>query len=282
MKKIVLLTLIACGLAACMTRPPAPVADSGSNRIEPTRPGRAAAKAEPARTVAPVAGTEVKPIAGGGPVVARSLDDSPAAVTPAPTAAVAVPPAALNTDTLKREPKGGKLPYSPEALAQLRARDGQAVVPDKDKPAAAPAVPPAPAAAPAPTPAPAAVQIDWLWPVPGKPLIGFNEGGTGQEANKGIDIAGRIGDPVQAAAAGKVIYVGTMAKYGNLVIVLHGGGFSSVYAHNSRILVKEGQAVTRGQKIAELGNTDADQPKLHFEIRQQGKPTDPLRFLPTR
>jgi lipoprotein NlpD len=260
-----------------VTRPPAPVSEGASNRIEPARPGKPAAKADAAKAVAPVAGTEVKPITGGGPVVARSLDDKPVAVAPASTPA---PPPSLNTETLKREPKGGKLPYSPEALAQFKARDGQAApsaAPDKDKPVVA--VPAAPSPPPA---APAVAALDWAWPVPGKPLSGFNEGGAGQEANKGLDIAGKIGDPVLSAAAGKVIFVGTMAKYGNLVIVLHSGGYSSVYAHNSRILVKEGQAVTRGQKIAELGNTDADQPKLHFEIRQQGKPTDPLRFLPPR
>jgi len=220
--------------------------------------------------------SEVRPISSGGAPVARSLDEkSPAAVSPAPTL---VPNAAADTDKLKRSPKGGKLPYSEENLAKLK---GQDAAPLTTPPQAAPALEkPAPPAAPAaPTPAPA-TGIDWAWPSGGKILATFSEGSG--EANKGIDMAGKVGEPVQAAAAGKVIYVGTMNKYGNLVIVLHGSGHSSVYAHNSKILVKEGQMVTRGQKIAELGDSDADQPKLHFEIRQQGKPVDPLKFLPPR
>ncbi len=121
-----------------------------------------------------------------------------------------------------------------------------------------------------------------MWPANGKLLAGFSEAGSAQEANKGLDIAGRIGDPVLSAAAGKAIYVGTFAKHGNLVVILHANGYSSVYAHNSKILVKEGQAVTRGQKIAELGDSDAEQPKLHFELRQNGKPLDPQKILPAR
>lgn len=227
-------------------------------------------------------GTEVRPIAAGGGVVARPLDGVPAgsAVPPAPTLAPG------NTEALKRAPKGGKLPYSEANLALLRSQEG----------AAAPTIAPTPPSAPtAPGPVsekPAAPvsaapadngSIEWDWPSTGKLLANFSEAGSGaQEMSRGIDIAGKLGDPVQAAAAGKVIYVGTMAKYGNLVIVLHGGGYSSVYAHNSRIHVKEGQMVKRGQRIADLGNSDADQPKLHFEVRQQGKPVDPLRLLPSR
>jgi lipoprotein NlpD len=220
--------------------------------------------------------SEVRPISSGGAPVARSLDEKPpAAVSPPPTFAA-------DTEKLKRSPKGGKLPYSEENLAKLKAQETAPVttspqaVPAPEK-SAAPAAPAttAPAAAPAP-----ATGIDWAWPSGGKILAPFTEGSG--EANKGIDIAGKVGEPVQAAAAGKVIYVGTMNKYGNLVIVLHGNGHSSVYAHNSKVTVKEGQMVTRGQKIAELGDSDADQPKLHFEIRQQGKPVDPLKFLPPR
>jgi lipoprotein NlpD len=219
--------------------------------------------------------SEVRPISSGGAPVARSLDEKPpAAVSPVPTL---VPNAVADTEKLKRSPKGGKLPYSEENLAKLKAQEA---APATTPPQAAPA--PEKPAAPATT-APAAAPspgIDWAWPSGGKILATFSEGSG--EANKGIDIAGKVGEPVQAAAAGKVIYVGTMNKYGNLVIVLHGSGHSSVYAHNSKILVKEGQMVTRGQKIAELGDSDADQPKLHFEIRQQGKPVDPLKFLPPR
>lgn len=233
-----------------------------------------------APAVAPVAaaeGTEVRPIAEGGSVVARSLEggSDSAAVSPAPTLASAAP---ANTETFKRAPKGGKLPYSEENLARLKAEEAGPVAL-----APAPAVPTVTAAA-APAPAAAAPpEIEWAWPAPGELIGRFSEAAAGgQEVLKGIDIAGKIGDPVHAAAAGKVIYVGVFPKHGNLVVLLHGGGYSSVYAHNSRMLVKEGQMVTRGQKIAEFGDSDADRPKLHFELRQQGKPVDPLKFLPTR
>ncbi|MDP1524284.1 MAG: peptidoglycan DD-metalloendopeptidase family protein [Rhodocyclaceae bacterium] len=217
--------------------------------------------------------SEVRPISSGGSPVGRSLDEQPqGAVSPTPTFAE------TDTEKLKRTPKGGKLPYSEENLAKLKAQEAAPSPAPQPQPVPVAEKPPAPpAAAPAP---PAMGSVDWVWPASGKILASFSEGSG--EANKGVDIAGKIGEPVQAAAAGKVIYVGTMNKYGNLVIVLHGGGNSSVYAHNSKILVKEGQMVTRGQKIAELGDSDADQPKLHFEIRQQGKPVDPLKFLPPR
>lgn len=229
--------------------------------------------AAPAAADAPI---EVRPIAGSGAVVSRPLDEASAAVPPAPTSA--------NTERMKREPRGGKLPYSEENLAQLKAREAAPVA--VASPPAVQAVAAAPAEKPAGGSAAAAVAessgIEWSWPAGGKVLANFSESGSGQELNKGVDIAGKIGDPVLAAAAGKVIYVGVFPKHGNLAVVLHGGGYSSVYAHNSRILVKEGQQVTRGQKIAELGDSDADQPKLHFEVRQQGKPVDPFKFLPAR
>ncbi len=200
---------------------------------------------------------------------------------------VATPaPAPGSTELLKRAPKGGKLPYSEENLALLK---GQGVTP---APTPSPAPAPAPAtatspekpAAPAPATAPAvAAEGDWGWPSAGKLLAQFSDGnGGGQELNRGIDIAGKIGDPVLAAAPGKVIFVGVYPKHGNLVVLLHADNFSTVYAHNNRVLVKEGQVVKRGQRIADLGNSDADQPKLHFELRQQGRPVDPLKYLPTR
>jgi len=98
---------------------------------------------------------------------------------------------------------------------------------------------------------------------------------------KGIDIAGTAGTPVVASAAGKVVYAGTgLRGYGKLVIIKHNDAYLSAYAHNRDIVVKEGDSVARGQKIAEMGNTDADQVKLHFEIRRLGKPMDPARYLP--
>ena len=116
-----------------------------------------------------------------------------------------------------------------------------------------------------------------MWPAKGKILTAFSEAAS----LKGIDIAGTSGQAVAASAGGKVVYAGTgLRGYGKLIIIKHNGTYLSAYAHNKEILVKEGQQVTRGQRIAEMGNTDTDQVKLHFEIRRQGKPVDPLRYLP--
>lgn len=121
-------------------------------------------------------------------------------------------------------------------------------------------------------------RVTWMWPTDGKVVGTFEEG-----KNKGIDIAGKLGQRVLAASAGKVMYAGSGIRgYGNLVIVKHSNSVLSAYAHNRTILVKEGDPVVRGQAIAEMGNSDSDSVKLHFEIRQQGKPVDPSRFLPSR
>lgn len=99
----------------------------------------------------------------------------------------------------------------------------------------------------------------------------------------GISIAGNLGEPISAAADGRVIFSGNGPRgYGNLVIVKHDADTLSVYAHNRTLLVKEGETVTRGQRIAELGDSGTDRPKLHFEIRKSGKPVDPQKFLPAR
>jgi len=121
-------------------------------------------------------------------------------------------------------------------------------------------------------------KLSWMWPSDGKIVATFDEG-----KNKGIDIAGKMGQQVMAAGSGKVMYAGSGIRgYGNLVIVKHSNSLLSAYAHNRTILVKEGQNVTKGQAIAEMGDSDADTVKLHFEIRQQGKPVDPAKFLPSR
>lgn len=249
------------------------------NQIRPGRRLRLAPPAAPSAAVpASSEAVEVRPVAGGGGMQARPLDGSPtAAVEPAPTEQTGI----------KREPKGGKLPYSEANLARLKGSAASAPTP----PSAAPN-PASPSAAASSTPpaqdksataAPLASGIDWGWPAGGRVLAGFSDAKAGaQDVNRGIDIAGKMGDPVLAAAAGKVIFVGVYPKHGNLVVLLHDEGFSTVYAHNRKVLVKEGQTVKRGQRIADLGDSDADQPKLHFEVRQQGKPIDPLRLLPSR
>ena len=121
-------------------------------------------------------------------------------------------------------------------------------------------------------------DLGWIWPASGQVLAGFDE-----VRNKGLDLAGNAGDPVLAAAEGRVVYAGSgLRGYGNLVIIKHNNTFLSAYAHNQTLLVKEDQLVRKGQKIAEMGNSDADRVKLHFEIRRQGKPVDPARYLPAR
>jgi lipoprotein NlpD len=101
--------------------------------------------------------------------------------------------------------------------------------------------------------------------------------------NKGVDIGGAAGDPVLAAADGRVVYVGAgLRGYGNLIILKHDNVFLTAYAHNRSLLVKEDQSVLKGQKIAEMGSSDTDRVKLHFELRRQGKPVDPLKYLPAR
>ncbi|MFN7041479.1 MAG: peptidoglycan DD-metalloendopeptidase family protein [Acidovorax temperans] len=137
----------------------------------------------------------------------------------------------------------------------------------------------APAAAPAASPAAVGdEEVAFIWPASGALLAGFDE-----VRNKGYDIAGKAGDPVLAAADGRVVYAGAgLRGYGNLIILKHNNTFLTAYAHNQALLVKEDQTVRRGQKIAEMGNTDADRVKLHFEIRRQGKPVDPARYLAAR
>ena len=131
-----------------------------------------------------------------------------------------------------------------------------------------------------PPPAPSGGEDDlaWIWPAQGAQLAGFDE-----IKNKGIDIAGRAGESVLASADGRVVYSGAgLRGYGNLIILKHNNTYLTAYAHNQTLLVKEDQSVRKGQRIAEMGNSDADRVKLHFEIRRQGKPVDPLKYLPAR
>ena len=120
--------------------------------------------------------------------------------------------------------------------------------------------------------------MGWIWPAKGAVVAEFDE-----VKNKGLDIGGTAGEPVVAAADGKVVYAGAgLRGYGNLVILKHNNTFLSAYAHNQALMVKEDQTVKKGQKIAEMGNSDADRVKLHFEVRRQGKPVDPAKYLPAR
>ena len=143
---------------------------------------------------------------------------------------------------------------------------------------------PAPVAAPSSASASKSVaaagddEINWIWPTSGPVLSGFDE-----IKNKGLDIGGVAGDPVLAAADGRVVYVGAgLRGYGNLIILKHNNTYLTAYAHNQTMLIKEDQSVKKGQKIAEMGSSDADRVKLHFEVRRQGKPVDPAKYLPAR
>jgi lipoprotein NlpD len=174
-------------------------------------------------------------------------------------------------------------PVAAAARADARPLDGQAPSPATatPTPTPAPAAAPAPVPGAAPAPAPAREgddDIGWAWPAVGPVASGFDEG-----KNKGLAIAGKAGDAVLAAADGRVVYAGSgLRGYGNLVIVKHNATYLTAYAHNQALLVREDQVVRRGQKIAEMGSTDADRVQLHFEIRRQGKPVDPARLLPPR
>ena len=220
------------------------------------------------RVVAPPAGAIAAPLrTPDGTVEARPLGGGPAAV-PLPGAA------ASSSSAIVTEPKGVRVPYSEQALAQIAKPD--VAVPVR-------AEPPRPEtrseqkadggseAARGPD------DVDWAWPVKGRVISTFSEG-----SNKGIAIAGKLGQPVLASAPGRVIFSGTGIRgFGKLIVIKHNNTYLSVYAHNSELAVKEGQTVAKGQKIAEMGNTDADQVKLHFEIRRLGKPVDPMKLLPS-
>ncbi|MCU0932484.1 MAG: peptidoglycan DD-metalloendopeptidase family protein [Serpentinimonas sp.] len=145
--------------------------------------------------------------------------------------------------------------------------------------AAAPATAPAAPAAPAPSaPVAASEEIAFIWPARGAVIDAFDEA-----RNKGVGIAGRLGDPVMAAADGRVVYAGAgLRGYGNLVILKHNNTYLTAYAHNQALLVREDQVVRQGQTIAEMGSSDTDRVKLHFEVRRQGRPVDPMRHLPPR
>ena len=194
---------------------------------------------------------------------------------PTPTKVAEPKPPVIKPTTplggIKTQPKVGKIPYSDKALAL--AETIQEDVPQK---VVTPAV--------SVTAEVSAVKaedeeegLEWGMPTNGKVIAVFSESAN----RKGVDIAGKKGQAVVASAAGKVVYSGSgLRGYGKLVIIKHNKTFLSAYAHNDQILVKEGQGVNKGQKIAEMGDSDSDQVKLHFEIRKFGKPVDPSQYLP--
>ena len=308
--------LVVLGLAAlvagCMTRAPAPVVERApvpSTRPAPGPPSEAApgrvSEAPPTYTVkrgdtlyqiALDHGLDYRELAAwnnitnpnrieiGQVLVLAAPPGMPPIATPLAIPLVqAGPPIEArplaNTQMAKVEPRATKVPFTERALAQMGAAESGAPPVGPEPPA--PIVPP-PTPPPAPPPAEPekpggtdSEDVDWMWPIKGKVLAAFTE------ASKGMDIAGRKGAPVLAAAAGRVVYAGTGIRgYGKLVIIKHNNMWLSAYAHNDNILVNEQQEVRKGQKIAEMGSTDADQVKLHFEIRRNSKPIDPAKVLP--
>jgi lipoprotein NlpD len=212
------------------------------------------------RLMAPSTAATTAPLKSAPPRV----EARPLGATGAPGAAppvVSAPPGG----NVKVEPLAVHVPYSDQAYGQLASVKPQPAIESK-------------------LPARPEVErgeddLDWIWPTSGRVISGFNEG-----ANlKGIAIAGKLGQPVLASAPGRVIFSGTGIRgFGKLIVIKHNNTFLSVYAHNRTLLVKEGQTVSKGQKIAEMGNSDTDQVKLHFEIRRFGKPVDPGKLLPER
>lgn len=295
---VVLASLVLAGCGTRMTR--APVEDRGTAVVVPTQPGEVSA----APVVKPLPGAEnagkpgyytVKP---GDTLIRIGLDsgqswkdlarwnnlDNPNLIEVGQVLRVAAPSATLAAST----PDGNGVVTRPVTASTV------APAPVASAPKSSASTSPAPAAsaasvppptpvivAPTPVPAPAAAgedDVGFIWPASGPLLAGFDE-----VRNKGYDIGGKAGEPVLAAADGRVVYAGAgLRGYGNLIILKHNNTFLTAYAHNQALLVKEDQSVRKGQKIAEMGSTDADRVKLHFEVRRQGKPVDPARFLPAR
>lgn len=180
---------------------------------------------------------------------------------------------------IKDQPKLVKYAYSESAVAQLNKQAEKTEKPvaviakPESKPEVKPDAKPGDEASNEVSPD---ADMEWSLPTQGKVIGQFSE----TDNRKGIDIAGKLGQTINASAPGKVVYSGSgLRGYGKLVIIKHNNTFLSAYAHNDKVLVKEGESVTRGQKIAEMGNTDADQVKLHFEVRRFGKPVDPAKYL---
>ena len=170
-----------------------------------------------------------------------------------------------------RPPPGPRVSTKPiEPLKPADSKDAKAVADKKAAPKKVEEKEVAEAKADAVDP-----PIKLSWPAKGKVVEEFSEG-----KNKGIDIAGKLGEPIQAASDGKVVYAGNSLRgYGNLVIVKHDNTYLTAYAHNRSLLVKEGDSVRKGQRIAEMGDSDANMVKLHFEVRVNGKPVNPIQFL---
>jgi lipoprotein NlpD len=284
-------------LGACASTGPAPVEDLslGSRGSPRARPAAAAAvggatyRVERGDTLYSIAfrnGVDYRELAQWNGIdapytiyVGQSLRTTPPGTRTAPPRVAAVKPTAETPRAVPAptpfEPVAGSAAGAPRVAATAA---GSATAPA----AAATATPsptPPPSASPAPAPS-ASGAIGWRWPADGTLAGRF---AAGDPTRQGLDIAGKAGDPVRAAAAGTVVYSGNgLIGYGELVIVKHSPAWLSAYGHNRKRLVKEGDKVAAGQVIAEMGSSSASRDSLHFEIRRNGKPVDPLGLLPRR
>ncbi len=318
MPRLLLSIIVLLTLAACTSRYPAPVAnlDETPRFVDSGRTHRVN-EGETLTVVAWIYELDVGALARAnnmretdpltpGQILTVDLRGQPATARPVNTGVVTTAPAVVATGirrtplestpiTRQSLPESTPLPQNDPPPANTAPRQNgtppPAITRTETAPAPAPRTEPAPtvvAPAPAPaTPPPApAVAVDpnapivWAWPARGNVIGRFSDS---DPDSKGIKLGGNAGEPVLAAADGEVVYTGNgLLRYGELVIVKHNGHFLSAYAHNRVIDVKEGDRVSRGQKIAELGSTGIDRDMLHFEIRLDGKPVDPLRYLPAR
>jgi lipoprotein NlpD len=310
------LAVMLLGLAACTARGPAPVTERSPARVGTAQ---VAAKADAPRAtpqIAPSAngmhtvqrGDTLYAIAFANSLDYREIADwnqleSPDQIKVGQVLRLTPPPGAveitpLDDDPLPsasplaeplvlREPQAVLLAYSEANWAKVSGSQAvAAVAPPAPKPAPQAVAAAAPSTSVVSTPAASAPAASasaagnggWLWPADGTLLGRFGAAG-----GKGIDIVGQRNTPVKAVAPGKVVYSGSgLRGYGRLLIIKHAGEYLSAYAHNESILVKEGDTVAAGQRIALMGDSDADRVKLHFEIRRYGKPLDPLNYLPER
>jgi lipoprotein NlpD len=268
---------MALAASACSTKAPAPVVNRTGPGSQTSAPVVRTAPPVVAQAPAPASSeTQTAPVRTGTidnkPLETKPLDKPPViATSPAATSS-----AASAASMIRTQPKGLKRPYSDTLLAELKAADA---------PSASVVVPAVVATAPtpvavvtAPTPPADTKPTQLSWPSSGKVTQGF-----GKDKSTGMSFSGKIGDPIAAAADGKVIFSNTtLPQYGKMIIVKHDDDTHTVYAHNKTLLVKEGQQVKKGQKIAELGDSGATEPKLYFEVRSKGKPVDPQKLLPPR
>jgi len=210
------------------------------------------------------------------PAVAKAVVSGRLSVTPLPPvpAAAATPPKATSPAAPAAAVTAAPVPAPAKAATPTTAQASEPIAA-----APVPQKPPVPVAPAAPAAAAPDDALEFAWPAKGEVIAGFDE----TKNRKGIDLAGGAGDPVLAAAEGKVVYAGEgLRGYGKLIIIKHNNTFLTAYAHNQTILVKEDQSVKKGQKIAEMGNSDSDRVKLHFEIRERGRPVDPMKYLRSR